>query len=147
MSDTKLVLVGEAPGRDSIVDRPSLALTGDSGKRLCAIAGWDWLDYLRYTERFNLFYTPQFAWNRWTAKQSADELLPMLRNRRVILLGTKVAEAFGQKDAPNYRWFTDRFPQLNVALAFVPHPSGRNRVWNSKAELEKARAFLEMLIP
>ena len=147
VSTHRLVLVGENPHRTSIAERPGLALTGSSGRNLCKIAGWEWLDYLRYTERLNLFYDPQPVWSRTLARESASEMLNMFENRRVILLGAKVAEAFGQNDAPLYRWFTERFPNHNTAVAFVPHPSGQNRVWNMKPERDRARAFLEDLIP
>lgn len=139
----KLVLVGEAPGRDPIVDRPSLALTGSSGRNLCTIAGWDWLEYLRKTERFNLFYEPQFAWSRWKAEGEAELLVPKFVNRQVILLGSKVAEAFKVR-GPNYEWM-EPFP-INAAVALVPHPSGRNRLWNSTEERATARAFLGDLL-
>jgi uracil-DNA glycosylase len=141
----KLVLVGEAPGRDDITERPSLALTGSTGKNLCAIAGWDWLNYLRYTERRNLFYTPQFAWSRWAAEGAAEEMIPLFRGRRVILLGVKVAEAFHSKAinaAPNYEWLD----LYDGVVAKVPHPSGRNRMWNSKDERAAAHEFLKDLL-
>ncbi len=138
----KLVLIGEAPGRESIRERPSLALTGSSGKALCAIAGWDWLDYLRLTERYNLFLDPQPRWNAAAAIDSAHELELMLEGRSIILLGAKVAEAFDASRDPLYTWL--HFDWADVAR--IPHPSGRNRVWNSGAERRQASEFLRFLL-
>jgi uracil-DNA glycosylase len=139
----KLVIVGEAPSGESLLGRPGLALTGGSGRNLCAIAGWDWLEYLRHTERRNLFIDPMPVWDRKAARVSADELTLALEGRTVIVLGAKVAEAFDLGEDPDYRWL-----HLDWAdVARVPHPSGRNRLWNSPQERKLAREFLHGLLP
>lgn len=140
----RLILVGEAPGRDSIADRPRLALTGSSGKNLCRIMGWDWAQYLRRTERHNLFYDPQPKWRDFDAFVAAMMLIPEVCGRRVplILLGRRVARAFSLDDLEEYDWQVvegDTFMML-------PHPSGRNRVWNDPAQRERARALIGGLL-
>jgi uracil-DNA glycosylase len=131
----KPVIIGEAPGRDSLRDTPSFALMGSTGRNLCAIAGWDWDEYLRRTERVNLFVDPIVGkWSPETARRAAHDLLPLFRGRRVIVLGRKVAAAFGLDSAGNYSWMD--FAGGRVML--VPHPSGRNRMWNDP--LERAAA-------
>lgn len=138
-----IILIGEAPGRESIAARPSLALTGSSGRNLCRIAGWEWTDYLRYTARYNLFLDPQPRWDDLEAQRRAAKIegLP-LGGHRVLLLGTKVAAAFHFGMIPLYTWSHEDWADV----ARVPHPSGLNRMWNSPAELARARAFLGPLL-
>jgi len=148
-------LVGEAPGGHvDITHRPSLALTGTSGRRLCALAGWDWLAYLRHTHRTNLFTTPQdAAWDAGEARARARRIGAKLYRRGAsptVLLGAKVAAAFGLTQVPTYEWVEywpagGTGPGMRVAL--VPHPSGRNRLWNVESERDRARAFLRDLVP
>lgn len=143
----RLMLVGEAPGREPIPeDQRGLTLTGDSGRRLCEIAGWEWLTYLRRTERHNIFYTPQYAWSRWKAEDRTEELIPLFEGRRVVLLGAKVAEAFRLQSLDDYEWVQNPFNLHSAAVARVPHPSGRNRVWNRRDERDRAYAFLNGLL-
>lgn len=139
----KLVLIGEAPGRESIRETPSLALTGSSGRNLCDIAEWDWLSYVKNTERFNLFLDPQPVWNFRLAFAAARDLELQLEGRTIIFLGAKVATAFDALRDPDYEWL--HFDWCEAAK--VPHPSGRNRKWNTIAERKRARAFLHGLIP
>lgn len=139
----KLLLVGEAPGRESIRERPSLALTGPSGKNICSLAGWEWECFLRWTERMNLFLDPQPTWHPRWARESAIEMMPLFRNRRVVLFGAKVAEAFALSSQPHYEWMEF---QGNAAVALVPHPSGRNRAWNDAEERARAHDFLGGLL-
>lgn len=142
-----LILVGEAPSRESIASRPSLALTGSSERNLCRIAGWGWLAYLKRTSRYNLFLDPQPRWDARAAQERASAMGAELEGRRVILLGQKVAAAFGLAGYPSYTWLEldpERPGYADVAL--MPHPSGRNRAWNDPAERARARAFLEGLL-
>jgi uracil-DNA glycosylase len=138
----KLLVFGEAPGRDSISHSPSLALTGASGRALCGYAGWGWLDYLKGTERVNLFMDPQPVWMRDEARESAVNLLWTIRGRRALLLGGKVAQAFGVAGSPHYTWMD--FAGGSIAL--MPHPSGRNRMWNEQGEKLTAHDFLQDLL-
>jgi uracil-DNA glycosylase len=137
----KLVIVGEAPGAERPPD-PKMVLLGSTGANLAKIAGWSWRDYFALTERHNLFLDPQPHWNLRKAKAAAADLEHKLEGRDIILLGSKVAEAFGYEDMPNYRWHNEVWANI----ARVPHPSGRNRVWNDDAERARARLFLQWLL-
>lgn len=142
-----LVLIGEAPGGTlSIAHRPALALTGRAGRAICDLAGWDWTTYLRRTERHNLFLDPMpdGRWPRRLAAVRARQLALRLEGRTIILLGAKVAEAFDLAEEPLYSWLYWATDWANVAK--IPHPSGRNRMWNDPAEKARARAFLEGLL-
>lgn len=132
-----VVLVGENPLRLDLTGRPELSLTGSSGQNLARMAGVSWPAYLRRTERRNLFYVPVERWDPEAAALEAE--LMDIAGRRVILLGRKVATAFGAPTLwPNYEWHSFR----DARVATMPHPSGLNRVYNSTAERYAAGNFL-----
>lgn len=145
-----LVLVGEAPGREVGVLPDHLALAGGSGRRLASIAGVDWSVYLRRTERVNLFDRYQSRWSRSEAYAAAFRLVPRLIGRRAILAGRRVAEAFGVPTEPPAQW---RWLDLTavgdgwlVRYATIPHPSGRNRRYNSADVRERVGSFVRSAI-
>lgn len=133
--------MGEAPGGDvSIADRPGLALTGDSGKRLARLAGMSFSTYLRTYDRTNLFSDPQPDWHAKAAALSAELMLPQFTGRNVLLLGAKVADAFSVRDWDLYVWRT----MAGGNVVRVPHPSGRNLVLNIVSERALYGAVLRM---
>lgn len=147
MGTPRLVLIGEAPGGGLTVSHPlELTLAGSTGRNLCAIAGWDWDTYLAVTDRRNLFDTPMPAWLSDVARSRALVLAPDIEGHRILLLGARVARAFGVAAEPPYAWFWQRVGYPDLRLARIPHPSGLNRVWNDPAERARARAFLEKLL-
>ena len=144
-----LTLIGEAPG-GRIGDVPTPegeGLTSSSGRNLCSIAGWDWDRFLKRADRRNLFNHPVDGWDARAARTSADRLLLELfegaNGRPVLLLGARVAAACSAAHWENYEWQ----PLGDLwRVARVPHPSGRNRLWNSLEERERAREFLKDLV-
>lgn len=142
MTEGRLVLVGESLGGKPPHD-PALALTGPTGRNLCKWAGWDWDDYLRLATRLNLFEDPPERWDKEEAARRAVALVPRLVGKRVIFLGAKVSAAFGiWVLKPQFRWFDLGYGPRGAKGAVIPHPSGRNRVWNDPAVREAAREFL-----
>jgi len=139
MGDKPPVLIGEMPGFD-ITSRPHLALTGQTGQRIAALAGITWLDYLTFTDRRNVFTAPVEHWLPAQAKKNAEEM--DLDGRRVVFLGDKVASAFGVKAWRNYEWHDFR----GGYAARAPHPSGRNRLFNSVAERSVFGMFMRWVI-
>lgn len=139
-----LVIVGENPHRESVAHRPSLSLTGSSGRNLASIAGWDWMCYLRHTDRTNLFFDPQPRWDAKAAARRALELEVEFEGRSLILCGQKVAAAFGVAGDPLFRWLPTASDAVNIAK--IPHPSGSCRLWNFPEVRAEARRFLEGLI-
>lgn len=144
----KPLLVGEAP---STVDG-RLPLGGRVGARLCDSLGWAFDDdpYYRLARDFdlhNIFDTPQDDWDRYAAianwkafllRRMSERAIP----RVIICLGHRPALAMGAGDRPYYRWDMGQLYQSVV----VPHPSGRNRVWNDPATPPAVRdALLEGL--
>ena len=75
------------------------------------------------------------------ARVCAEMMLSELRGRRVVLLGSGVARAFGLRCAPLV-WCV-----LGPAeFAVLPHPSGVNLWWNKEENRRSARAFFSDLL-
>lgn len=135
----RVLLVGEAPNSTiRRLRRPAEALTGAAGRRLAAAAGIPFSpDYLRRTERLNLLPEwPPGAWPIVEARLAAAEV--DLTGRTAILCGYNVARSFVGFSAALFEWVDYR----GGRVAFVPHPSGRNRWWNDPANRARAAAFL-----
>lgn len=114
---------------------------GCSGHRLCClILGMRREDYLRVFDRVNLCDGP---WSMRQARKQANEL----RTRRgpLILLGSKVATAFGYKFTP---FATDcDFDDPRATTIILPHPSGINRLWNRADSVSRARTLVAGVVP
>lgn len=129
------VLVGE---RNSKTGDARLALypepANGSGGRLMEILGLGRRAYLTLFDRVNLCGT---EWDLPAAGVSAAGL----RSRRLVLLGSRVCQAFGVPFEP--------FAVLDVDLRAVvlPHPSGRCRVWNDLRSAARARRAVGLLVP
>lgn len=115
-----------------------------TGHRLCTlIMGLSSGEYLRRFERANL--CPQ-RWSAKIARTRAEELLEERRGGAIVLLGRRVAAAFGCGDFPPFsrRVLDSRDPATTLYL--IPHPSGLNRVWNAPDALAEARRVLAPLL-
>jgi hypothetical protein len=143
---TRLVLVGEAPGAVSIRHRPELALTGSTGRNIARLTQVGWAEYLRHTDRRNLFYDPQDPWPTAKARDAARSLEPTLDGLWVVLLGARVADAFGLGGLPHYEWMDAEWPASRAVVALAPHPSGRNRVLNDPTERARFGVFMRAAI-
>lgn len=143
-----ILLVGEAPAPSDGPLAPGEALTGSSGRRIASLAGLAWDDYLALTERVNLFDELPPIWLPYEAREAARLIIPRMYDRRTILLGQKVAAAFGLAGGEAMlewatRWTSDI---AGAEVAIVPHPSGRNRWWNDRANVARASTFLTTAI-
>jgi hypothetical protein len=132
----KVVLVGQAPphyGSNEFALYP--APTGCAGWWLCRYMGLEQTEYLRLFERTNVL-------SRFPGKLKSGDKFPMaeavaasgplaaaLGGRRVVLVGKQVATAFGMGGNPMAVFG----PHRGFTGAWVPHPSGRNRMWNDPA--------------
>ncbi len=93
-------------------------------------------DYRRGFDRRNLL--PTQHWDRRASRAAAEEMLPQLVGRRVVLLGAEVRAAF-------------RLPPVlvvpvsdrGVTWRQLPHPSGRCRWYNDPKNRAVAGALLE----
>jgi hypothetical protein len=61
---------------------------------------------------------------------------------RILLMGRQVANAFGLSH-DYFEWF---WVSGGVKVAVFPHPSGRNRFWNTREQTEQARTFLREFV-
>lgn len=106
---------------------------GCSGHRLCClILGMGRQAYLDSFDRTNLC---RGKWAMLDARRRAAELLG---NGKLILLGRKVATAFD----------LDFKPLTVIAdVMMLPHPSGRNRLWNEDGIIGRCRKLITEFIP
>lgn len=140
---TNTLIVGESNpyGAD-----PHFALypapDGSAGHRLAALVlGIPRAEYLRRFDRCNLLSGPR--WSAPRARAAAASLLIERDNHRLVLLGRKVAAAFGVGvEQPTFS-IVDLAGGKRAAV--IPHPSGLCRVWNEPGAFERARAVVAAL--
>jgi len=102
-----------------------------TGGRLCKILGLSAREYLGTFDRVNLVrYGVGSSWPRIAARVSVG----LLTHRRRILLGARVCSAHRVRFEP-FRTFEIGTVQVLV----LPHPSGRNLMWNDPYNAVRAR--------
>ena len=143
----RTVIIGQAPSQHSDPRRPLLG--GHSGAKLQELCGFNLRQYFEAFDRANLIKSwpgcaaggKGDAFPAPEAQAAAHAMLPALFGRRVVLLGRGVAEAFGLR-APPLEWTRLPCPGGWLEAAYLPHPSGINRWWNTKANTSAAADFL-----
>lgn len=143
----KPLIVGEAPSKNEITERP---IEGRIGKRLAALCGLSLEEFLNHFERVNLLHVRQdtadhgFEFDREAARASAVQLMAGWKEDRVILLlGHRVADAFGVRR----EYFVERrYKEFVGEVRVLPHPSGINRWWNGSANYKDAEAFMRNIV-
>lgn len=130
------LLVGEsnphsADPRHALYPHPP----GCAGHRLMNILGLRRWEYMLLFDRANLLGCSP-VWFPRAARERAAELLAS--DRKLILLGAKVAAAFGFCDGP--------FRSYDGRVLVLPHPSGRCRVWNDPGAAARAREAVARLV-
>lgn len=151
------IIVGEvnpygSTGANALLDEPR----GSSGWRLRVILGLTTDHYLAL-RRYNLCTE---RWSLAAARKRADEIRQTHPDRVLVLLGVKVAAAFGLQDGhpfsavgESYRdhYSTREAVAMEVGerptYVLLPHPSGLNRAWNEPGALERARALVRLHCP
>lgn len=119
-----------------------------AGERLCnQILGLDTATYLACW-RTNLCAG---RWSKPQARVRAELLLNTYIGpwRVIVLLGAKVREAFSVADQEVIKIpvFFSAYSSAVRTLVSLPHPSGRNLVWNNPAAGESAHKLLRDLVP
>lgn len=74
------------------------------------------------------------------ARNSANVMRPLLEGQTVIMVGRKVAEAFGFGHVSFFEWID--CPRGEFRFAVIPHPSGRNHFYNSAENVSRCQEFL-----
>lgn len=120
----RALILGEAPGTRTSADMPMFPwpLTS-AGGRLFQVSGFEIKTYLKTFDRANLLDTT--GWNAKRAAQNAREIVKAWQKRRIVLCGNRVSDAFGYR-GPAFTW-VDLF---GVRCVRIPHPSGRNPIYN-----------------
>ncbi len=85
-------------------------------------------------------------WSIVEARATAFEIMVRHNPGVIVLLGRKVASAFGAGAVPSFT----RFPRLDSRIGeyiVLPHPSGLCREWHKPGAFEQARALLREAAP
>ena len=142
------LIVGEhnpvsADPRHALYPEPA----GCAGHRLCVkVMGLRPRTYLRVFERTNLLSAA--AWRTGEARVAAERITADCAEGRVIvLLGVRVAAAFGLPPYQRRAQSVLLVAEPRVVVVALPHPSGRNRIWNAPGAVETARALLRGALP
>jgi hypothetical protein len=144
------MLVGEAPGPNTSGRLPLFPWPASSAAgRLLKLSGLKPGDFLGRFFRRNLFDIYTDTWHAPMARERAEQILEEIAavgSLRVLLLGTRVAAAFGLDSLWSRRTVERLVPlsneQVLIELASIPHPSGRNQVYNDA----KARAAAQTAV-
>jgi uracil-DNA glycosylase len=141
----KPLIIGEAPSKNEVTEHP---IEGRIGRRLAACAGLTLPEFLAHFDRVNLLHVRQdtkekgFEFDAAAARKAATLLKPSFkRGQTVLLLGGRVAEAFGIHDA-YFTWHVVNGARLYI----VPHPSGVNRWWNDPINKLCAEQFMQAIV-
>lgn len=133
----KPALIGESNPEGEWALYPSPE--GSSGHRLChLILQMTAEEYLEKFDRVNLCNGP---WDIGEAKIAVQ----LLRNEKLILLGGKVARAFGILGRPVLTPLVLGFNPPRRAM-IVPHPSGLNHWYSDPANRESVKRAIEEFI-
>lgn len=139
----KVIFVGEAPS-----SRPGPPLGGAAGRRLALLAGLPEAELRRRCEFVNLLdRCPPLQANgkgrtfdSSAAQAAARSLERALPGGRFVLLGARVARAFGI-------WHRDRLPISDSGRFLVlPHPSGIVIWYNDKRNVRRASVTLRKFL-
>ncbi len=141
---TRLVIVGEAPGPRDGPGTPlqgvNLQGTGGRLRALCGLTEARW----RRVERVNLL--PFCPGGRFPAELAASQAAnlshSLLRSRRLVLLGRRVALAFGVPRSAGREYAEWTRSPLGPEVAVIPHPSGKNLWYNDSANRRRVERFL-----
>ena len=95
-------------------------------------------DYINTFDRLNLVESR--VWSKKEADRRVKILIPTLRDREVLVLGTKVRDAFGLPPM-----LVHPVRMHDAVFRQLPHPSGRCRWYNDEANREIASLLLEEL--
>jgi len=140
VGDGPILLIGESPAAGGV---PEGALTGVCGHHLANLCGLEMSEYERLFARTNIFDVPG-AYSREGAILVTRHLVDPLVGKRVILLGSRVVAAFGQRPHLfQWRAYLVGERSSRVLFSHAPHPSGRSRFWNDQESVERARTFWE----
>jgi hypothetical protein len=112
-----------------------------SGNRLREHLGLTDAQYVRL-QKMNL--CPE-KWSMKIAREVANAIRRRTDLDLVIMLGSKVKRAFDMQDMNFFVW--GYYEQPGPALLSLPHPSGRNLLWNAPNARQKAQEVIRKAWP
>lgn len=144
----RVLLLGESPGRGSVV---ALSLASRTGRRVRGLMPGLPFDALNLCP---------YRWDESVARASARSAWEsLLAGREVVLLGRKVARAFRRLSpdmdvlagAAPFSMAAPTVPRPGGGWArsmvwLVPHPSGRNRWWNHPVNRRLGELFFGLCL-
>lgn len=142
----KSVFVGQQPNSHADEGTALPVRPGTSGSRLMSMMGLDYTTFKNTFLRVNVsaIYDPD-GFSPSYHQPHAQNLLPLLEGRHVVLLGPAVAEAFKWKRSEyEYCRFYDH-PHAHLLWAVIPHPSGLNRLYNDPEVVRQVTELLQYL--
>lgn len=107
-----------------------------AGARLFQLSGMTQAEYTGAFDRINLLDDPE--WDLGKGKLSAREMRKRLKGRTIIVLGNQAWTALA---LPKANWFENVFAD-DAIWYLIPHPSGKNLMYNKPAIQKKARDLL-----
>lgn len=133
------LLIGEMPGPATTNNLPLFPYPSNSaGGRLLKISKLEVGTYLGRLKRFNLFSTYLEGWQPIQAVENASKIFAeQPEGFRVLCLGQRVAQACGLGG-----WF-DKKTHEGVEYVAIPHPSGKNQMYNNPATRAGARMAIQ----
>ena len=151
MSDAIVLLVGESNpygnhASFALYDEPPQS-AGGRLRRL--VLGMSHRDYMRQTARANCCtgrWSIPAARVRAAALDRADASVgptACLNRTPIVLLGAKVAQAFGLAFVP----YTTQKTAAGRTALILPHPSGLSRAWNEPGAFLRVRRAVADLVP
>lgn len=134
-------IIGEAPSKNSDWRYPLAG--GHTGKKIEKLLGLSFRDYLKYYRRFDLIkFYPGTRWPKENASGNARIIRDLHEpGAHLVLLGRKVAEAFGAGDLE----FCEYDVRDGVTYWVSPHPSGLNRWWQDPKNHDRGLDFWEWI--
>jgi hypothetical protein len=101
------------------------------------VCGVSRAEYMRLTSRHNLLDEPE--WCPIRARGRVEGLWEMLQGRRVVVLGAAVRNVLWLPEEAPAAWTLHR----GVTWAYLPHPSGMNRLYNDELMRRVAGYLIE----
>lgn len=161
--DTKPILIGEAPEKDARSDCPLYPYPPQSsGGKLYSMSPFtNRKAFIKSCYRLNLLAEypgdgdKLWTWPKERARHCAMNLKGsgLVSDRRVVLVGAKVASAFdlplgfGPDTINVLQWYEWPFGgySKDFTVAIMPHPSGLNRWYNDPVNRMRTEEFLREL--
>jgi uracil-DNA glycosylase len=145
---SNIVFIGQQPSRYEDEGLILPVRPGSSGDRLIKMMGVTEAAFREHFDCVNLspYYDPDGFSPAYNIK-AAQNLRPLLRGKRVVLLGPAVAEAF-EIDRTKYefcQFFDHPTWEHHGLFTVIPHPSGANRVYNSPEMYNMVVSTLNLL--